>query len=387
MFLNIIKKGIYMIENNILKVFMISENPNYLKLTLREQDEYRIKNIAKLENLYKEYIFKKVTDSTFLKNVGEITQLNNLPNEVRNEIYTLLALFYGIGKNSFNIKYTRTFKDILSFKTLYDYDLEIHRLEEKSEIQDSNNTKLVESPYRMRLYEQDANCILKNREQMVFTDDNEVLSIATIKGHEAYKWTSNLFGDKKNDKLVNHKFENICLNSIAAHVHESVDMNIYLYICCNLFNANHDLKTKLVSVEDDKGLEYEEIINISQILSRELYENLHVLFDDNKKINKTIWIDDRDYFVKKYVFGNKNILKNIRLSHWQEDTEKYAKGTNKLNMFAENYIQKYTSELKKKINAEYNRVINKSKQNKKIVKINKKEIKWISITDRWSYWK
>ena len=281
--------------------FMIRSNSDFFNLSKEGQDEYKIKNQEVLDFSFKKFIYKELLNIEFKKeedyddfevSEADLLKLNMTSNYLR-----------GIGENYFYLNEYFDKENMLTFKTLYDYDLDNHNYQEKAFSEDSNfPAKTTIEPYRMRLN---------------------------------FNWARGYLKEKNDNNEMESNFYYFILTSLAFHLYEEISDIITEYINKLIpyeyvEGENHGKEKNGGSVFDFRasanGLEsqLEELKTRSYEYLSKLYIDLQKEFDDNKK--NTIWCIDKSSKndpSKYYIFSDQDVIKEIRFAYWQKDTENF----------------------------------------------------------------
>jgi hypothetical protein len=323
--------------------FMMKSNNIFFSLSKEKQDEYKIKNQENLEFPLKKFMYKELLNVEF-ENENDYDDLE-ISEEILLQMNMNSNYLRGIGENYFYLNECFDKEDMLTFKTLYDYDLDHHNYQEKAFSEHSSTPTTIE-PYRMRLN---------------------------------FRWARGFLNEEdKNDEIKNN-FYYFTLTSLAFHIYEEISVASSDYINKLIpyeyvEGKNHGKKEKGGSIFDYRtsanGLEeqLDELKSRSYTHLSELYTKIQKEFDDNKK--NTIWCIDKSTKndpSKYYIFSDQNVIKEIRFAHWQKDTEKFIADDTSI---LDDIITKETKDVFKFLDKEYKDIMNN--HDPKIKKFKKK---------------
>jgi hypothetical protein len=323
----------------------MKSNNDFFSLSKEKQDKYKIKHLEDLEFPLKKFMYKELLNVKF-ENEDDYDDLE-ISEEILLQINMISNYLRGIGENYFYLNEYFDKEDMLTFKTLYDYDLDNHNYQEKAFSEDSNfPLKNTIEPYRMRLN---------------------------------FNWARGYLKENNENNEIKNNFYYFTLTSLAFHINEEISELSTEYINKLIPNEyvegkNHGKKEKGGSIFDfhtsANGLEdqLDELKSRSYNYLSETYTRIQKEFDSNKK-NK-IWCFDKSTKndpSKYYIFSDQNVIKEIRFAHWQKDTEKFI--TNDTTIL-DNIISKETKSLVNFLDKEYKDIIDN--HDPKIKKFKKK---------------
>lgn len=289
--------------------------PEYFSMNDDEKDEFKQSN-SHLEDLFFSFIFEYLSK----KNVISSSDPNNLTYADFFEINKELGILRGIGENNFYMNENFSLlNSLLSLKTLYDYDYANNSFQENlsnidNKVKNNNDPK----EYKMRLT-----------------------------GYSC-------------QAFISGEFKYISLYSPALHIYNEIEKDIY-QLSYELMPYNIKINSaqnnkKANFKYEGKGKEFlisklqEEIYN--QMSS--LYYELINFFHDNKM--NCIWEIKRENEENHidYVFSDKDVIKNIRFKHFENDLLKFKTcDTSFLDMI----IREKTRELSDKVRKKHSELI------------------------------
>jgi hypothetical protein len=329
---------------------MIRNNPSFYAMNKVDQDKYKINQGEYLDQKFNTYLYKELlnVDKSTLDEDYDL-RLEDSVNLVINQNTTLLR---GIGENYFHLVESLDENEtILSFKTLYDYDLSEFNFQEQCKINDNDfhKEKITADPYQLKLNFNWARCYL--------TEENE-----------------------KGD--LTSKFYYLTLSSLAAHIEEelsqlSIDTINKLIPNDYEDGKDHGKLTEEGAIYDivlnAKGLEepLDDLNKESWKYLAERHEALSLQFNEEEK--KTVWIQDKSVEndpSKIYVFSDKEAIKVVNLDNWQENTESIE---SKDFSYIDKILNDEKDKLTKFLNEKYEFII--QNHDPKVVKIKPKKMK------------
>jgi hypothetical protein len=282
--------------------FMMIYNSSFFSLSKTKQENFRINNMDDL--LEKSEIY-------FCENVLNLKQ--NTKEDVFDNLYTLNEkdqlrynvfsnLIKGIGENKFELnEYLPEEDTILSYNTLYDYDFKNHVTQEEYRKQDSKDHVIKE--YSIGIYAGWARGIVSVPQSL--EDPKFHYCILNSLSSEIYFELKDI-GHEHIEKLIPHKTESSIGNQNSKGL--------------SPMTIKDNLKTK------GKEKELKELKTRFYKLLVKFYEQMKIEIAQ-KKFN-CVWVSDRSNEYKEkydpslsYVFSDAEVLKRIRLKHWQEDIE------------------------------------------------------------------
>lgn len=289
--------------------FMMKYNSDFFSLSKKEQDSYKIKNEDKMRFPFKQFLYSELMGVT---PSASILDKSDDPDEFYEDFKlseaTLLkmnsasAYLRGIGPNYFQLN--ECFADnesILTFPTLYDYDLNEHEFQERAVLEDLEKKEKDIPPYLMRLSSRWARCYLKEKDGDKVENKFYYLILTTISAH-IYDLLDNISMDYI-DKLIPHEF-------VDGPNNGKKESGMTMW----------DMRTDANGLEDV----LDDLNSANRKYIGDVYSRLKIYFNDNKK--NTIWVSDEtsEYDPSKfYIFSDQDVLKNVRFEHWQEDTDKF----------------------------------------------------------------
>ncbi len=306
----------------ILNRFMTKYHPEFFSLSKEEQDEFKVNNIDELEFKFKKFIYKQILNVD-LKNENDVEKYEHLITpEILLEFNTQSTYLRGIGNNYFYLN--ECFADnesMLTFKTLYDYDFDNHEFQEEALINDDHfKDKKEKSPYKMRMNFYWARAIINNK--------FHYLTLASAAMYLHSKIEEELQGFI--EELIPHEYE------------EGKDFG-------NEESGGFVLDFKLNANGKEKELQdLKDYYNFK--INNKMYEELQDYFFNNPM--NFIWIEEKNNESKTdptltYIFSDINVIKDIRFSHWELDTNKYkTEDFSTLNNIFDSFFYKYKQELK-----------------------------------------
>jgi hypothetical protein len=292
-------------------------HPSFFSLSKKQQDVYKITNENEIRYPFKKFLFKKLmdiippnTDKGDKEAEEEFLNQIEVPDDILLKMNSAQTYMRGIGENYFTLN--ESFDDengenILSFKTLYDYDLSVHDFQEKCMIGDGDDEP---APYLMRL---------------------------------SSRW-ARLHLHTTNKNVLKSEFYYLILTSISIHIYDILEDKLLEYIDTLIPNEfvdgenNGKMVTGKNNPKNDDSLVYwdfkidanglEDVLEDLNTVARKFlnmtYDRLKLSFNENKR--STIWVSDESSEndpYKLYIFSDMDVLKNINLDNFQEDTEKF----------------------------------------------------------------
>jgi hypothetical protein len=280
----------------------MKSNPDFFSLSKEEQDRYKLDNEEALDFSFKQFAHKELLgveyqDEKFYEDL-ELSDSDTL------ELNKLSTYLRGIGDNYFYLNecFDRD-KDMLTFKTIYDYDLDDHIFQEKTSMEyrpEEERTELP--PYLVRLNSRWARCFLDEKDSKGNIESNFYYLILLSPAYHIYNQLEEIASNYI-EKLIPHDF-------VQGKNHGKETKGGFVW----------DYRIKANGLEDP----LDDLNKQSRLFIGEAFERMKVDFDNNKQ-NK-IWSIDHSMEndpTKHYIFSDTEVVKNIRFSQWQEDTSKF----------------------------------------------------------------
>ena len=303
--------------------------PDFYQLSEKEKDQFKMDNAEEMEDkltmmLYKQLLNIKLKDIKDAENYEHLIKDKTLLEFNKQRTY-----LRGIGKNFFHLnEFFADNENMLTFKTLYDFDLDNHEFQESATIEDENfPDKITKEPYKMRMNYYWARAIIEN--------GFYYLSLASPAIY------------------LHSKIEEDLSNFIEQLIpHEYVEGDNFGRAEDGLFTLDYKVNA------NGKEKELEELKDYySYKINNKLYEELKDYFFNNPK-NK-IWLerlnnDDETDPHLNYIFSDIAVIKNISFENWEEDTKKYI--TEDFNDLDEIYHEKFEL-YKSELQQIYNQII------------------------------
>ncbi len=311
----------------VLNRFMTKYHPEFFSLSKEKQDEFKINNIDELESKFKKFIYKQILNVE-LKNENDAEKYEHLITpEILLELNTQSTYLRGIGNNYFYLnEWFGDNENMLTFKTLYDYDFDNHNFQEEALINEKHFPEKTEkSPYKMRMN---------------------------------FYWAR---------AIINNKFHYLHLASSAMYLHSKIEEELEEFIkelIPHEYEEGKDfgkkessgfvLDFKLNANGKEKELQdLKDYYNYK--LNNKIYDELQDYFFNNPM--NSIWIKEQNNESKTdptltYIFSDINVIKDVRFSHWEQDTNKYkTEDLSTLNNLFDSFFNKYKQEIKSVYNS------------------------------------
>lgn len=311
---------------DIIKHFFAEHYPHYANLSVDAQERFRIDHLDKLNDQFKVYFQSNVIQFDF-KNEEEEGDYYDQHPEITLLYNGLTTQLRGVGENSFYLnEFLADDKDILSYRTLFDYDYEDHVFQEMAHIEtrldhpcpdtpEPTEQDMMEiSPYRMRLNANWARCWLK--------------------------------GEGK------PKFYYILLNSLIYEIESVVEDHMSDLIDKLIPNElipgpNHGKRSRNDMVRwnmvwDAKGRE-KELDAMKKSMwgyQRRLFSELAVRFDESPQ--SKIWLlqDEHEEESKTFIASDKYVLQKVEIKRFEESIQPYLADKAELDAMIEAERQK-----------------------------------------------
>lgn len=320
---------------HLINRFFMKHYPNYFQMNESEKEAFKINNEDELLENFEAFFFQEKYQKDITKTpISDILE----DEEILFDFNKHTIFLRGIGKNHFFLNESLEKGDMLKFQTLYDYDYDNFKFQEKATYdwtKEENDRKGIDTPefilpeYRIRTYANWARCIWNENNQ-----DN---------------------------------FYYLILNSLASHIYMEVEEKAFELIDSLIPNnyyegKNHGKKTKNGSIfnleVNANGMERQ----LDELKDR-TYKFLKNIFDeskkeiDNKKYN-CVWVKtntDVDIDPTKHIiFSDTEVIKNIRFRNFQEDVEKRINNSEDIINTELNYYLEKTNSF---INEQYKDII------------------------------
>jgi hypothetical protein len=311
---------------SLFEEFIILENKEYLLLSEREQEKYRIDNLENLYDKFSSFIMEKAFNGKDPEDDFSYDE-----KEIFNEAM-LYAL--GVGKNKLWFNEFNHEEVVRKFKNLYDYDYDNHVFQSNPE----NKPDVNIPEYKMRLNGCWARAFIN--------DTFSYLSLNSIASHISFELEN--FANDIVDELIPNRFVEGKDNNKETEGGFLWDMKI-----------------------DANGLEgqYDELVNRKYTILNDFFIRNQENF--NNQAMNCIWFEYKHYEgddspVLNIVFSNKEILKSIEFETFEDSCKEFLVKDNRLEEIIK--LQKIT--LKRVIEEAYNDVM--KNYNPKIIKLKKK---------------
>lgn len=301
--------------------FITKYYPDFFQLSDSEKDQFKTDHYEEMEDNLTLMLYKQLLNIS-LKNVNDAENYEHLvKDEILLEFNRQRTYLRGIGKNYFHLnEFFAEDENMLTFKTLYDFDLDNHEFQEQATIDDENfPNKTTKELYKMRMNYYWARAIIEN--------DFYYLSLASP------------------GIYLHNKIEEDLREFIEKLIpHEYVEGEDFGRGSDGLFTLDYRIEA------NGKEKELEDLKDYYNFkISNSLYEDLMNYFFNNPK-NK-IWIeksnsnDNTDPHLS-YIFSDIDVIKNIRFDNWEEDTKKYiTEDFSDLDLIYHKKFEKYKTEL------------------------------------------
>lgn len=289
--------------------FMMKFHPKFFSLSDKDQDSYKIENEDEMRFPFKKFLYSELMGITPAPSVLEALddpdsfyEDIDLPEDILLKMNSASAYLRGIGPNYFQLNESFAENEsILTFPTLYDYDLNEHEFQERAFLEDLEKKEKEIPPYLMRLSSRWARCYLKEKKGDNIENKFYYLVLTTVSSY-IYDLLENISMDYI-DKLIPNEF-------VEGPNHGKKENGMILW----------DMKTDANGLEDV----LDDLNSANRKYIGDVYSRLKIYFNDNKK--NTIWVSDEtsEYDPSKfYIFSDQDVLKSVRFDHWQEDTDKF----------------------------------------------------------------